>query len=268
MTKTLSDTNWFVSEVEDHEDRVAFQFDFELGEGKALSDSIVEETEDGDLIIEGYAAVFEGVDREGENFAPGAFQRGCKAFLEHSAPLCYHHRKADVLGKVLDLQEDGKGLKMRARIDGAIRKHPTLGVIYEQVKRGTFNGLSVQGFFKRALQEGGPKIVDMDFTEISITPTGVHTGPRFAVVAGKALSDIEFPATPEQKEDIRMGVMEFEEQVRAAVAQLDGIVSQIAKIALGQDDEGDTDDESTDEKPADDTPVADTAPAGAEAVTA
>lgn len=265
---TLTEHNWFLADVEGHEDEVAFQFDFEFEGGKALSESIIEETEGGDLIIEGYAAVFEGVDREGENFVPGAFQRGCKAFLEHSAPLCFHHRKADVLGKVLDLQEDGKGLKMRARVDGAIRKHPTLGVIYEQIKRGTFNGLSVQGFFKRALQEGGPKITDMDFTEISITPAPVHTGPRFSVVAGKALSDIEFPATPEQKEDIRMGVMEFEEQVRAAVAQLDGIVSQIAKIALGQDGEGDTGDEEGDEKPVADTSAVDIAPAGAEAVTA
>lgn len=261
MPKTLTDHNWFVSEVEGHEDEVAFQFDFELGEGKALSDHIVEETEDGDLIIEGYAAVFDGLDREGENFAPGAFKRGCKAFLSHSAPLCFHHRKADVLGKVLDLQEDGKGLKMRARVDGAIRKHPTLGVIYEQIKRGTFNGLSVQGFFKRALMEGGPRITDMDFTEISVTPAPVHTGPRFNVVAGKALSDIEFPASDEQREDLRAGVLEFEEQVRAAVAQLDSIVTTITKIALDSKDEDEKDDEETTEEETEAAP-------GAEAVTA
>lgn len=239
--------DFFVKAVEGHDDMAAFQFDFELGEGKALSDSIVEEdVETGDLIIEGYAAVFDGLDREGENFAPGAFTRGCKAFLSHSAPLCFHHSKRDVLGKVLDLrEEEGKGLWMRARIDGAIKSHPTLGTIYNQIKRGTFNGLSVQGFFKRALQEGGPKIVDMDFTEISVTAAPVHTGPRFAVVGSKALSDIEFPGSPDQKEDIRAGLMEFEGQVRAAVAQLDGLVTTIASIVLGKQEE---EDESTEEK--------------------
>jgi len=116
--------------------------------------------------------------------------------------------------------------------------------------------------------EGGPRITDMDFTEISVTPAPVHTGPRFNVVAGKALSDIEFPATPEQKDDIRVGIMEFEDQVRAAVAQLDGIVSQIAKIALGPDAEDENKDDEGDDKPAADTTTVDTAPAGAEAVTA
>ena len=179
---------------------VPFRFDFTL-EGKAVEDApapVVTETEEGDLIIEGYAAVFDGIDREGENFSEGAFDRGIKAFLEGQAGLCYHHKHDKLLGKVLDLNvEEGKGLKMRARVDAAIKKHPELGVYYDQIKRGTLNALSVGGFFRRKLTELGKRIVDMDFTEISVTPVPVHPGTNFAVVAGKALaSDIKPPEEP------------------------------------------------------------------------
>lgn len=182
----------FVKPVEGTENLVAFQFPFAL-EGKALEDgsapvASIEETEDGDLIIEGWAADFSGLDRQGENFVEGAFQRGIKAFMDSGSPLCYHHKHDHVLGKVLDLQEvEGKGLKMRARVDGAIQNHPVLGTIYKQIKKRTLKSLSVGGFFKRVLTPAGYRIGDMDFTEISVTGVPVHTKPSFAVVAGKAL---------------------------------------------------------------------------------
>lgn len=190
----------FVAPVEGAKDTFRFVVPMER---KALADggSLTVE-ENGDLILEGYAAVWEGEDREGENFAPGAFTRAAKAFLESGGPLCFHHKHDHVLGAVEDLQEDGKGLKMRARVDGAISKHPVLGTIYEQIKSGTLKGLSVGGFFKRALIEGKQRIADMDFTEISVTGVPVHTGPSFAVVAGKALaSDITLPEAPKVEED-------------------------------------------------------------------
>jgi HK97 family phage prohead protease len=185
-------------------DLVAFQFPFEL-EGKALDDGstpqVVEALEDGDLIIQGWAAEFDGVDRQGENFTDGAFQRGIKSFLAGGAPLCFHHKHDQVLGQVLDLEEvEGKGLKMRARVDGAIKDHPTLGTIYQQIKRGTLKNLSVGGFFRRTLTPAGYRIGDMDFTEISVTGVPVHPKPAFSVVAGKALesSDAAQVETPEE----------------------------------------------------------------------
>jgi HK97 family phage prohead protease len=184
----------FIRPVAGDDDVLAFRYDFTL-EGKAVDEAVVTETEDGDLIIEGYAAVFEGVDRENENFTEDAFDRGITSFLGGQAALCYHHKHDKCLGKVLDLRkEEGKGLKMRARVDGAIKNHPELGTIYQQIKRGTLNALSVGGFFRRKMTEAGRRISDMDFTEISITPVPVHPGTNFAVVAGKALaSDLKVP---------------------------------------------------------------------------
>jgi HK97 family phage prohead protease len=186
----------FFKPVPGDDELLAFRYDFALDE-KALPEGqqTVTVEENGDLIIEGYAAVFAGMDRQNENFTDGAFKRGIKSFLEGQAGLCYHHKHDKLLGKVLDLrEEEGKGLKMRARVDGAIRKHPELGTYYEQIKNGSLNALSVGGFFRRKLTEAGKKIVDMDFTEISVTPVPVHPGTNFAVVAGKALtSDLRVP---------------------------------------------------------------------------
>lgn len=165
--------------------------------GKAVN---TYELEDGDLILEGLCADFSGVDRQGENFTDGAFQRGAKSFLEGPAALCFHHKHSMVLGKVLALQElPGRGVFMRARVDGAIKNHPELGAIYQQIKRGTLKALSVGGFFRRKLTNAGYRICDVDLTEISITGVPQHTGPSFAVVAGKAL---ELAAVEHERADL------------------------------------------------------------------
>jgi hypothetical protein len=139
-------------------------------------------------------------------------------------------------------------------------------VLYQQIKRGTFNGLSVQGFFKRALAEGGPKIVDMDFTEISVTPTPVHTGPRFAVVGAKALTDIDFKietGTEDDNEDVRAAAMEMEEQMRSVLAGLQGMNQALTRLTDARLKKDDKPEDESDE-PADETPASD----GAEVVTA
>ena len=217
--------------VEGQTDLFKFRYDFTL-DAKALeSGQTVVEDENGDLIIEGYAAVFEGVDRQGENFAEGAFARGIKSFIEGQSSLCYHHKHDKCLGKVLELNEEkGKGLKMKARVDGAIKTHPELGTYYNQIKNGTLNALSVGGFFKRSLTGDGPKITDMDFTEISVTPVPVHSGTSFSVLAGKALaSDLEakhitIPTLPEneiREEDFM--------NIQWAIESIDGIFARLMK---------------------------------------
>lgn len=226
----------FIGAVKDHDDLIQFRYDFAL-EGKAVADQTITEDPNGDLIIEGYAAVFDGVDRQGENFAPGAFDRGIKSFLSGQSGLCYHHKHDKCLGKVLELQEEeGKGLRMKARVDGAIKNHPELGTYYEQIRRGTLNALSVGGFFKRALTAAGQRIVDMDFTEISVTPVPVHSGTNFAVVAGKALAsdlkaeNVSVPNLPEdeiREEDFWSAQM--------ALETLDRVFTRLGKRGEGSD---------------------------------
>jgi HK97 family phage prohead protease len=201
---TVLTPDMFVKPVEGHDDLIAFQYGFGLApEGKAsvdiatISPDTITELEDGDLLIEGWAANFDGIDRDGENFAPGAFQRGIENFLRGQAALCYHHKSDHGIGSVVDLKEvEGKGLYMKARVDHQPESSP-LRYIYNGIKKGTYKGLSVGGFFKRAMTTLGQRIADVDMTEISVTPVPVHAGTGFNVVAGKAL-DV---GTPEEESD-------------------------------------------------------------------
>jgi HK97 family phage prohead protease len=144
-----------------------------------------------DLLLEGLCVVWDSIDSEGESFLRGAFDKSVKAFLAGSAPLCYNHRPGAILGKVLDLKETSAGIWMTARVDAAIRKHPELAVIYEQIKRGTIRGLSCGGFFSRVQTPDGPRISTARVTEISATALPTDEKPRFAVVAGKALTEYD-----------------------------------------------------------------------------
>lgn len=228
--------DFFLRPVDGTEDTFAFRYDFAVTpEGKAVEDAPqqITELEDGDLIIEGWAADFDGVDRQGENFVEGAFQRGIKSFLSNGAPLNFHHKHDHGIGKVLDLKEvPGKGLWMKARVDHQPDSSP-LRYIYNAVKKGTYSGLSVGGYFKRKLTEAGWRIADMDFTEISVTPVPVKPTTAFAVLAGKALEDVEIPAKPTVDGEIRA---EDERAVTYLVEELNRIFERIGKRGEGQDD--------------------------------
>jgi HK97 family phage prohead protease len=233
---TIDLSDLFVKPVPGHDELVAFQFDF-VAQGKALDDGsiapLVTEQDNGDLIIEGYAAVFDGTDREGENFADTkALDDGIAEFVGGQAGLCYHHKHDKLLGKVLNLsREEGKGLKMKARVDGAIRNHPELGTYYEQIKNGSLNALSVGGFFKRAVIGGLQKITGVDFTEISVTPVPVHPGTSFAVVAGKALvSDLKVGDNVKVPSALPEGTELRDEdfyQIQYALDSLERIIEQL-----------------------------------------
>lgn len=224
---TLLPSDLFVKPVEGHNDLVAFQYDFAL-EGKAADDSVVTELDDGDLLIEGWASNFEGIDRQGENFMDGAFQRGIKSFMDAGGPLCFHHKHDHNIGKVIDLKEvEGKGLWMKARVDKQEPSSP-LHYIYNGIKKGSMRGLSVGGFFKRQWTKLGRRIADMDFTEISVTPVPVHTGTGFSVVAGKALEGMEAPADAET-ENVKPEELQ---QLEGVVASLRGLNEALEAKAL------------------------------------
>ena len=98
-----------------------------------------------------------------------------------------------MLGKVLDaVRVPGKGVRIVARVDNQPESSP-LRHLYEQVKKGTLNGLSVGGFFKRVMTAAGPRIADVDLTEWSITGVPVGRRTNFGVVAQKALEDVVVP---------------------------------------------------------------------------
>lgn len=153
--------------------------------GKALP---VEETERGDLIIRGYAAVWDGEDRVGDSFDAKAFSDGITDFLGSQATLLYHHRKDLPIGKVLELVPDSYGLRFKARVDGAIATSPQLGTVYQQIRRGTINGVSVGGRFTRSRAGGKSVIQAVDLTEVSLTSQPMDRRPRVLEIEQKAMA--------------------------------------------------------------------------------
>lgn len=231
-------TDVLVQPVEGKEDLFKFRFDFGVApEGKSAdnlsidADSVTE-LDNGDLRIAGYAAVFDGLDRQNENFVEGAFERGIKSFLNGQAALCFNHEFDKGIGHVEKLEEhEGKGLYMEARVDHQPETSP-LRYIYNAVKKGTYKGLSVGGFFKRKLLPAGFRIADMDFTDVSVCPVAVHPGTKFSVIAGKALRDIDIPAKPEVEEDeIRQS---DEERLIWAIGELRSVFADLQKRGQGQ----------------------------------
>jgi hypothetical protein len=85
-------------------------------------------------------------------------------------------------------EEEGKGLKMKARVDGAIRTIPNSAPTTSRSRTARSTHCRSAASSSARSPRLGKKIVDMDFTEISVTPVPVHPGTNFAVVAGKALA--------------------------------------------------------------------------------
>lgn len=176
-------------EVTTHPDgtqSAAFQYDFVLDQKAAK----VEEGEDGDLFIEGYASDF-GVDRQDEAFEPNAFTDGLKAFMETNPVLLYHHKYDQALGQIVGARLDENGLWVRARVD-----KPAVGSwaedVFNKIKKGTIRAFSVGGRFLRRAGAKGMRIFHCDLGEISVTPFPVNPRTTFAVAAGKA-----FESAPE-----------------------------------------------------------------------
>lgn len=76
--------------------------------------SVVEESE-GELIIEGYAIVFDTLDSYGTIFKKGCCEKTLQENKDRIA-LCYQHDIFNPIAKIEEIKEDEKGLWIRARI--------------------------------------------------------------------------------------------------------------------------------------------------------
>lgn len=165
---------------------IPFTFDLDLKAIEGTAPVAAVELADGDLLIEGWGANYD-LDREEEAFLDGAFTKALGRFLQGNAPLCYHHKYGDIIGKVVAAEPiSGKGVKIQAIVDKQPENSP-LRHIYDGIKKGRINGLSCGGIFKRIMTPEGPRIHDVDLLEWSATPIPVGKGTTFSVIAGKAL---------------------------------------------------------------------------------
>lgn len=92
--------------------------------------------------FDGYAATFNGVDAQGDTIMPGAF---ADTIAQHQAAgtapaLLWNHDMAEPVGKIVGMQEDAHGLKLR----GKLNLNTSAGVkAHEHLKAGDVSGLSI-----------------------------------------------------------------------------------------------------------------------------
>jgi HK97 family phage prohead protease len=150
-------------------------------DGKALRTT---ELRSGELELSGYCVVWEGLDATSENFVRGSIRDAIPTFLNGSAPMCWHHDAKAVIGRVLELQEDSIGVRIRARIDHQPAASP-LRWIYDLAKRGGARGLSIAGLFHRAARDSITKVLRL--TEVSLTAVPTHAQTLATVADVKAV---------------------------------------------------------------------------------
>lgn len=106
----------------------------------------------------GYASVFDRVDSGGDVVRAGAFAASLRA--RRAVPLLWQHRPGASIGMIEALAEDGRGLRIVARV-----MHP---VAARLVAQGALTGLSF-GYRVRASRGENPReLVALDLAEVSL----------------------------------------------------------------------------------------------------
>jgi HK97 family phage prohead protease len=110
--------------------------------------------------IAGYASVFGRPDKGGDVVLPGAFA-GAAAPL----PLLWQHKQDEPIGFVESLAEDGRGLRITARIVGEGRGSEAAAL----VKAGAIDGLSFGYRVKAASPtRNGRRLERLELVEVSL----------------------------------------------------------------------------------------------------
>ena len=112
------------------------------------------------LRIAGYASVFAVPDKGGDVVAPGAFAEAAAPI-----PLLWQHQPHEPIGFVDSLQEDGRGLRITARIVERGRGAQAAAL----VRAGAIDGLSFGYRVKAASPtRGGRRLERIELVEVSL----------------------------------------------------------------------------------------------------
>lgn len=89
-----------------------------------------------ELIIEGYGAVKNNVDSSNEVITDGAFTKTLKEMGDRVA-FCYQHDIRQPVGKIIEIFEDSKGLRIKVRISDSETSIKT------KIREGILNEMSI-----------------------------------------------------------------------------------------------------------------------------
>ena len=127
----------------------------------------------GDIRFAGYAAVFDRPDKGGDIIRKGAFAKALENAGE--VPLLWQHKAGAVIGKVEQLREDERGLRVIASV-GDARASRLLG-------SGKVDGLSFGYRVREAKSEGGLReLIELELVEVSLVANPMQPKARVHAV--------------------------------------------------------------------------------------
>ena len=136
--------------------------------------------------FEGYASVFNSVDKVGDTIAPGAFKESIES--GRTIKMFVNHAQHEVpVGDWIGLKEDSHGLLAKGKIDLNHKDGPT---VYSALKRKAMDGLSI-GFTMKdddfELKGDGRLIKNMSLMETSIVSFPCEGQARISAVKADVL---------------------------------------------------------------------------------
>lgn len=144
-----------------------------------------------DGVFEGYAAVFETPDLNGDVVAPGAFEASLARRGRGGVRLLYQHAAAEPLGAWRRLEEDSRGLFCQGAL---ILENARAREVWSLLKAGAVDGLSIGFETVRAkpAPNGGRRLIEIDLWEVSLVTFPMAPQARVTRVgdAGEAAAAI------------------------------------------------------------------------------
>ena len=145
--------------------------------------------------FEGYASVWNSVDRGGDTVESGAFSKTISEWKSKGQmpQLLWYHNMQDVIGEWLDMREDEKGLFVKGRlwikdserIESAVKAY---NVIKSNSVRGLSIGYRVKEFELIEYDSGViRKLKEIELMEVSIAPWAME--PSAMVTGVKSMID-------------------------------------------------------------------------------
>lgn len=149
------------------------------------------------LYIEGYAAVFGNVDTYNDILLPGACQKSITGPGASRIKLCAQHKQTDiidVIGKVLELREDTKGLWFRAKVSNTTKGKDAAELVLDEAIDEISIGFITIDFY---MQDGIRYLKEIDIREISIVIRAANVEARIQSIEVKEEKEKE-PEEPKE----------------------------------------------------------------------
>lgn len=148
-------------------------------------DTGVQLTESGaELVIEGYASLFDAPDQGGDVVAPGAYAASLKAMAAEGrrVRMLWQHDPAQPIGIWDEVIEDRRGLRVRGRLLEAVARGREAAAL---IRAGAIEGLSIGYRTIRAARtdRGQRLLTELDLWEVSLVTFPMLPSARVAAKA-------------------------------------------------------------------------------------